>query len=166
MEMKRIQKVSFKEIKPSIEITHPELAKEWHPEKNKKLNIDDFTSGSDKKVWWVCEKYHEWKARISSRAGGSRCPYCSGRLPIVGETDLATVNPELAAEWHPTKNGELTPQDVRPRSGKKVWWQCSEGHEWHATIHNRSAGRGCPICAKINASAIAKAREQRKKLKS
>ena len=40
------------------------------------------------------------------------------------ETCLVTVNPDLAKEWHPTKNGDLTPENVFSKSGKKVWWKC------------------------------------------
>ena len=62
---------------------------------------------------------------------------------------LATLNPTLANEWHPTKNGELTPNKVTPSSGKKVWWKCPKGndHEWQAIIANRNKGIGCPICS-------------------
>ena len=33
-------------------------------------------------------------------------------------------------------------------SGIKVWWRCSRGHEWQATISNRNYGTGCPACYK------------------
>ena len=59
---------------------------------------------------------------------------------------MATVNPKLAAEWHPNKNGDLKPSDIRPHYGKKVWWRCERGHEWQATVDSRSSGRGCPFC--------------------
>ena len=36
-----------------------------------------------------------------------------------GNNTLKTSNPQLANEWHPTKNGELMPNNVSPRSGKK-----------------------------------------------
>ncbi len=41
---------------------------------------------------------------------------------IVGKNDLATLYPKLAKEWHPSKNGDLTPESVLPNSNKKVWW--------------------------------------------
>ncbi len=41
---------------------------------------------------------------------------------IVGQNDLATVNPNLAAEWHPSKNGSLLPSQTTAGSNKKVWW--------------------------------------------
>ena len=35
---------------------------------------------------------------------------------------LAETHPDLAAQWHPTKNGELTPYDVTAGTDKSVWW--------------------------------------------
>jgi len=127
--------------------TNPKLAKEWHSSKNRKWKPNEVTAKSSKKVWWKCGKDHEWEATIASRSGGSGCPYCSGLRAIKGETDLATINPKLANEWHCTKNKNLKPNEVTHKSGKKVWWQCGKGHEWEATISNRSLGRDCPYCS-------------------
>jgi uncharacterized protein YndB with AHSA1/START domain len=62
---------------------------------------------------------------------------------------LIVTNPKLASEWHPTKNGHLTPSDVTAGSDKKVWWKCPKGsdHEWDAKVQERSRGNGCPICS-------------------
>ncbi len=62
---------------------------------------------------------------------------------------LAQHNPGLAAEWYPTKNGDLTPEQVTKGSAKKVWWLCPAcGHEWQATIKDRYGKQsGCTICA-------------------
>ena len=60
---------------------------------------------------------------------------------------LIAINPKLARQWHPTKNGSLTPNDVMPYSHRKVWWLCEKGHEWEAKIDNRSNGKGCPYCS-------------------
>lgn len=128
---------------------HSRLAAEWHPTKNGNLTPEQFTAGSNKKVWWLGKCGHEWQAAIYSRANqNSGCPYCSGRFAIPGKTDLATTHPALAAEWHPTKNGELTPEQFTVCSGKKIWWQCSLGHEWQAIIVNRTKRKStCPYCA-------------------
>ncbi len=127
--------------------THPELATEWHPKKNGDLTPDQVTAGSGKKIWWQCPHGHEWEATIINRSKGQCCPICGGKKVLAGFNDLATINPELTAEWHPTKNGSLIPQDVTANSNKKVWWICKKGHEWEATINHRSSGTGCPICA-------------------
>ena len=123
----------------------PELAKEWHPTKNEDLTPDKVPCQYNKNVWWLGKCGHEWFAKVSNRFNGAGCPYCSGRYPIKGVNDLATTNPELASEWHPTKNGNLTPSDVKEHSNKKVWWMCNQGHEWEAMINSRIK-RGCPYC--------------------
>jgi hypothetical protein len=61
--------------------------------------------------------------------------------------NLKKINPKLAKQWHPTKNGNLTPKDCTPNSNKKVWWICDKGHDWSAKIYNRSHGSGCPYCS-------------------
>ena len=104
--------------------------------------------GSAKKVWWKCEEGHEWQAPIRDRSQKHHgCPYCSGKRLVPGQNDLATINPDLASQWHPTRNGELTPADVKPKSNIKVWWVCKRGHEWQASINNRAKGAGCPYCS-------------------
>lgn len=128
----------------------PEIATQWHPTKNGSLEPTDVTSGNNKKVWWVCDKNHEWETAISHRCSKDKtgCPYCSGQKVLVGFNDLATVSPELSAQWHPTKNGSLEPTDVTAGNNKKVWWQCDKGHEWEAKVGNRFyLNRGCPYCS-------------------
>lgn len=123
------------------------LAKEWHPTKNGDFKPQMTMRGSSKKVWWKCNNGHDWEAVIYSRAGGSGCPYCSGRLPIRGKNDFETLQKDLASEWHPTKNGELKPFEFKEKSNKKVWWQCIKGHEWNDSMCNRvSNKKKCPFC--------------------
>ena len=129
-------------------IDNAELMAEWNWEKNNELKFDPntLTLGSNKKVWWICSKDHEWQAKIANRNNGNGCPYCSGRYAVKGENDLQTINPILAKEWSHGKNNGLFPQDIMSNSNKKVWWKCSKGHEWQATIANRNKGNGCPVC--------------------
>jgi len=130
-----------------FESRHPELAKEWHPTKNGNQTPKDFTAGSSKNVWWVCDKGHEWQARINARVRGDSCPICTNHQPRFPRSNLMKENPELAKEWHPTKNGDLTPEDVSAGSGIKVWWKCKEGHEWQASVYSRFGGNSCPYCS-------------------
>jgi DNA-directed RNA polymerase subunit RPC12/RpoP len=135
--------------KKSLAETHPEVAKEWHSTLNENLTPNDVTSGSGKKVWWKCDKGadHEWDARISNRTNrSSGCPVCSGRK-VVKSNCLSTTHPELAREWHPTKNGDVTPDDFTSGSHKKVWWKCSEGddHIFENPIKAMSTVN-CPVC--------------------
>lgn len=127
----------------------PELAQEWDTARNGKLTPQQVTLASNRKAWWICEKGHSFQAVIASRANGSGCPYCTNRKVLAGFNDLATVEPRIAAEWHPTLNGALTPEMVTAGSTKKVWWECSLGHVWKAAIYPRTGARkcGCPVCA-------------------
>lgn len=129
--------------------THPALVKEWHPTKNGELMPTDVVAGSNKKVWWLCSKGHSFLQSLIKRTERSyNCPYCSGAKVWKGGNDLATVNPRLASEWHPTKNGDLRPTDVTAGSGKRVWWKCPLGHEYQAVISIRNHDHtNCPICA-------------------
>lgn len=124
---------------------NPKLSDEWHPTKNNKLTPKDVTASNNKKVWWICKKGHEWQATIHSRNIGGNCPYCSNKKTDKNNC-LATRYPNIASEWHPTKNGKLTPKDVVPGSGKKVWWQCHKGHEWITRVEVRVKGSMCPAC--------------------
>ena len=128
--------------------THPLLAAQWHPSLNGGLSPQQVSAGSGRKVWWICEKGHEWQALIASRVRGCGCPICSNRIVLPGFNDLATTHPELAAEWHPSKNGDLTPQEISYGYDKKVWWRCGYGHEWQAAPKTRVRMKaGCPVCA-------------------
>jgi len=123
--------------------SNPKLSKEWHS--RNKLTPSEYTPSSRSKVWWTCKKGHEWESSIASRSKGNGCPYCSGQK-VCKDNCLETIAPELAKEWHPTKNGRLTPRDVTKGSMKKIWWKCSKGHVWQATVNNRYHGASCKKC--------------------
>ena len=131
----------------SVAYKNKKLFNEWNFEKNKGLNPEFFDVSSRYKVWWKCSKGHEWEATIDSRNRGTDCPYCSGSLAIVGENDFATLYPEIVKEWHLTKNENLNPNTFLPNSEKKVWWKCTNGHEYEASVGNRTRGTGCPYCS-------------------
>jgi hypothetical protein len=77
---------------------NPKIAKEWHPTRNKHLTPKDVTLGSNKKVWWICTKGHEWQAKVNDRNyRRTGCPYCSGRQ-VCDDNSLQTINPTLARE--------------------------------------------------------------------
>ena len=264
----------------------PDLVKQWHPTKNGNLLPIDVTTGSSKKIWWQCEKGHEWKSTIANRVKGSGCPTCAkefstsfpeqaiyyyvkkcftdavntdretldgkeidvfipsiktaieydsktyhqdtikdinknkiafqkdirmirirehgcpvledncaeyivcegngikslenaivvllSKLQIVScdvninrdyililnqitlnkkEKSLKEIFPDIAKEWHPTKNGNLKPTGVSAGSHRKVWWCLSYDDpatgkhfdfEWEAKVSSRTNGTGCP----------------------
>jgi len=135
----------------------PDLAAEWHFEKNAPLTPDQVGTGIKKRVWWKCPNGddHEWQASISSRVAGRGCPACAGYQVSVTNS-LAACFPSIAAEWHPTKNGSLSPEDIVHGTNEKVWWKCANGedHEWEAVVVPRTRiGAGCPFCAGKSPSA-------------
>ncbi len=128
-----------------LQTVSPKIAAEWHPTRNGDLKPSDVFSTVLRKVWWMCGRGHEWEAPIGSRTvKGTGCPYCSGHRAIPGETDLATLKPDLAAEWHPTRNGGLKPSDVTPGCHIEIWWRCEKSHEWRKQPHGRGE---CPYCS-------------------
>ena len=128
----------------------PQLAAQWDTEKNGSLTPEAVSPNSNRRVWWKCEKGHAYCAVIAYRAqSSSGCPYCANRKVLPGFNDLATLDPAVAKEWHPTLNGALTPEMVTVGSHRKVWWQCTCGHVWKAAIYPRTGKQrcGCPVCA-------------------
>jgi len=134
----------------SLAAVNPELASEFHPTKNGTVTTSNIMPGSQKKFWWFCNNVpeHEWKASVANRhLRKSRCPHCFGNTTFKKHRSLAIKYPELIPEWHPVKNGSITPYDVQYGSQKKYWWICSQKHDWEATVLGRSSGFGCPYCS-------------------
>jgi len=126
---------------------NPQLALEWHPTKNNNLSPDCVTCGSKMVVWWLCKNGHSWSASVKTRSKGyGCCPFCNNKT-VCADNCLSITNPKLATEWDYSKNGMLTPNDVLLYNIKKMWWNCSKGHSYSASIYNRNRGLGCPYCA-------------------
>ena len=129
---------------------NPELLKEWDYQKNT-IKPSEISYKSTIKVWWKCQLNHSYETRISIRTGKGKCgcPYCSSpaRKVLPGFNDLETKYPDLAQEWHPTKNGKLTPNNVLCGTAKKVWWLGKCGHEYEQKIVSRVRGGNCPFCS-------------------
>jgi hypothetical protein len=133
----------------NLTITHPEISKQWHSTKNGELTPDKVSKGMKKLVWWICPKGHEYDEYIYHRSKRKLegCPYCTGKR-VCNDNCLKSCYPEVAKQWHPTKNGELTPDKVAKMSCKKVWWICKKKHEWQAKIAQRTFKKnGCPYCS-------------------
>jgi hypothetical protein len=133
----------------SLAARAPELARQWHPTKNGELRPRNIYVGSSRVVWWKCPAGvdHEWKTKVHKRTRDTAgCPFCTGNR-VSASTSLAALAPDVAAEWHPTKNGRLTPRDVTAGSSRRVWWKCREGHEWSSLVTKRGTrGHNCPFC--------------------
>ena len=127
------------------------------PTRNPGLDPDTLGSRSSRRVWWACSSCgHEWQALVSSRSVGDGCPSCArrrqrerGPRPVSIERSLAVRRPELVAELHPTRNRGIDPTALGAGSGWKAWSRCGVcGHDWAATVGNRTNGSGCPRCAR------------------
>lgn len=131
------------------------LFKEWHPTLNSNLDLSKCTLGSNIAAWWVCDRGHEWQTRISTRAKGSKCPYCMNKRVIVGETDLVTTHPGLVDEWDYEENS-LLPYEVSQGSDRRISWKCVHcNHKWKVSIESRvRKNTGCPRCARSNAVSL------------
>ena len=147
-----------------LQTKYPEIAAQWHPTKNGDLTPDKVIAGSEKRVWWLLPYddpetgLHfdfEWEADIGSRTKNNLgCPYLSNSAVWPGYNDLQTKCPEIAAQWHPTKNGDLTPDKVLAGSHEHAWWflpydDPETGRhfdfEWETSINARtSSNTGCP----------------------
>lgn len=126
----------------------PFLCKEWDVTRNGHLMPQRLAPKSNLKVWWICPVGHEYAARIASRANGSGCPICDNKIVLAGFNDLQTTHPELARQWHPSKNEKYAPDSVVAGTQRAIWWACEFGHEWKVSGAQRLSGTGCPSCAK------------------
>ena len=124
----------------------PLLVKQWS--KKNKIKPTEVSIGSHKKVIWRCEKGHEWEAVVKSRTiNKTGCPYCSHNKVLAGFNDLATLLPDIAAEWS-DRNYSLLPTQVTVFANRKAWWKCRKcGNEWKSVINARVKGTVCPVCA-------------------
>ena len=151
-------------IENSVSTLYPYVASEWHPTLNGERTPENTCAGSTKRVWWLCPRtcpegcVHEWEAFVMNRCkGGYGCPFCSRlKKRVCIHTSIVTTHPAVASQWHPTKNGDLRPENFSYGSEKQVWWlcprTCAEGcaHEWKADISKRiirGEDAGCPFCA-------------------
>jgi hypothetical protein len=121
---------------------YPALAGLWHPEKNGALKPSDIEPTHAGACSWRCPKGHDFQRAPVVMLRDSSCPSCE-----LATTSLATVSPAAALEWHKTRNGALTPNDVDADHLMNAWWTCSKGHDYQATVRARAkGGKRCPSC--------------------
>jgi hypothetical protein len=140
----------------NLSACYPEIAAQWDYAANSPHRPEHFTPGSGKRFFWICtvNPEHRWTATICTRSAGHGCSACAGKTASK-DNSIGGTYPELSAEWHSTKNGSLTPDDILCGSRKKRHWICHLGHEWMAMPLNRtSGGSGCPTCANSGTSRI------------
>lgn len=148
----KILHINMPAYEESLASLQPELIMEWCHEKNAPRKPEYFTPGSSEKVWWRCsECSHLWQATIHNRTTNcSGCPNCANKV-LNSSNNLLALYPEVAFEFHPTKNNGLKPEEVWPQSNDIFWWLCKNepDHEWSAAAYNRTHnGTKCPFCTK------------------
>lgn len=161
----------------SLEVEYPELSRDWHPSNNNGKSPRDFLPGSSQRVFWLCNVCaFEWNCKICDRAlKKSGCPKCyrdrmnethhdlasrkrSARARKLSGVPLSISDPDVAAQWHPNKNGDWTPSDFTRGANVIAWWKCNRGedHEWKCSIDKRfrkhQRNTGCPFCAGLRRS--------------
>ncbi len=130
------------------------LVAEFHGTLNGDRQPKDVPAGGGDMIWWRCFEGpdHIWQAQTRSRAmRGSGCPFCAHKKVARSES-LEVAYPDVAAQWHPTRNGDKTPADVSFGSKVEAWWQCPtyKSHVWRARIASRTAMlAGCSLCAAL-----------------
>ncbi|WP_158588928.1 zinc-ribbon domain-containing protein [Butyrivibrio sp. XB500-5] len=134
-----------------IENDRQDILKEWDFSLNGDVTPESIACKSGYKAWWICSNGHSYKAMVSNRVRlNNSCPYCSGRLAIIGENDLKTWciqndRQDILAEWDVEKNKDI--EEYKAGSSVKVSWICKSGHEYEAKIYNRTTkNTGCPYC--------------------
>ena len=135
-------------LKQNGGITDEKLLLDWDYSKNNR-KPSEYSPKANEYAFWKCHVCgYEWRTKISNRSKSKGCPLCENRVLVKGINDFETKFPELAKEWHPTKNGELKPSDVMPGSARVVWWRCPNGHEYPSSLNHRTSGQGtnCPVC--------------------
>lgn len=124
---------------------HPHLIAEWHPDNQ--IQLESLRPGSQEKGLWQCIQGHQWKAKIRDRVNGSGCHVCANKAIHIGYNDLATLNPEVALLWDYEKN-TIKPFEIMSKSEKKVFFKCSNGHEWqNSPSRQTEVASGCSYCA-------------------
>lgn len=96
-------------------VHRPDIAKEWHPTLNKSLTPQDFTYGSEKKVWWLCPNGHEYFSRIANRTNGEGCKKCSDKNK---ESKIAMELKDYILNKYPSK--EEYPIFINPETGRPL----------------------------------------------
>lgn len=132
----------------SLAANYPETATLWHPTRNSYLTAEDVSAQAKFNAWWQCEQEgHEWQLPVQQQIKRKeQCLYCSNAL-VADNNRLSKHFPDIAQEWHPTKNYPLTPFDVTYSSTANMYWLCECGYEWQSLICSRVRGSRCHACS-------------------
>ena len=148
-------RAAYAQYKDTPVASVPELAAAWDDEADPNQIM---VAGGWELRRFACPRGHH--PRLSPlRYLQSGCPHCRGqrtteeRLAALEiDPDAFELNREIAAQWHPTRNGSLDVRHLSPTSRRPVWWlDASCGHEWQASPADREKRQRlrCPACRTI-----------------
>ena len=127
----------------------PDVAVQWDYNKND-MKPRDVKFSSGKSVWWICDKGHSWKTRISHRtSSGSGCPVCQREQKAHRQIeDSIRKYGSVCSKYDDMSRFFVssTRDDVPdpPRNSHIICiWKCDKGHTWSTYPRNF---RGCPYC--------------------
>jgi hypothetical protein len=145
-----LRRGAYRSIARKVVNDFPDLRDTW--DNANALDPATTKASSLERVNWVCPVHpsHRWPATIKERATNQTgCPFCMDRLACPTNS-VAALYPDVAKEWHPSKNHGATADDFVRGSNKKVWWRCAKkGHVWEARINARTIyGQGCLKCVR------------------
>jgi hypothetical protein len=112
------------------------------------MTPQDVKASSHKWAYFVCPNGHSSNHKVYQMVKNGGCKMCAGQV-ATPDDNLEVRFPEIAAEWHSEKNGELTPSMVKAGSSKRVWWSCPRGHAYEMSPNKRTSRQsGCSRCRK------------------
>lgn len=139
---------------------------DWH---NQPISIDSISPGTCTMVKWRCSKGHEWVDGVLARTQRypRGCPQCEKekgvndieRIVVEGKNDLYTwcvkhsgmsIGKQVLSEWVglDKDNRKIPMSQIWQSSNREVKWRCPNGHEWVASVRQRTlnGGKTCPHC--------------------
>lgn len=150
-----IRNLNVPEYNTTLAYCSPELVEEWDFENNKIYTPDTVRNNSMQKVHWICKRCGgKWESTIHNRTyNGNGCPICYHRKIVTGVNDLETLEPKLAAEYHPTLNIKKA-SEIAMSKDMMAYWRCTKcgygsNGEWQANLRRRYAKgyeTACPKC--------------------
>ena len=157
----------FKQGVNDLKTQRPDLLLDWDYELND-IDPSEVAVGSGIPSHWKCHICgYTWVTSPNSRTtNNSGCKKCGNRKisektrerAIRSGNTLQNLYPDIAAEWHPTLNGEKTPDNTAPSSNDRVWWKCATcGNVYLQKVDNRTGYKhaGCNKCNKYMHSSFA-----------
>ena len=123
-----------------------QLSQEFSPNEERKPT--EFTSKSAYWALWrcnVCNNDYHWPIR-DRRLGDNVCPFCNNRYTKLGINSLIDTDPELAKEYAPDNEYNVT--RVNKESKSWAYWICPDCHgRYGAYVNERQVGDdSCPFC--------------------